>query len=323
MLSVDSSKLALSTLEALPSWRLPEIPALLGEPVRRLAGAASQISARLEKERPDHRLHLAAAGWLYDLVRSNVKRGRAFELDEVLATGRADCLGYARLFRALGPHFGLELGVVEVLVDNAGRCVPHHAALFSLPDGTYRFLDPWYGSKDISHRRLGALVGGRPQDIGRKDLNHVSRLCGLPEPCIEAIALYIRGNHCLQEGKLDMAIERYSAAIALYPHNSRALYNRALAYERKGETSKARQDYAEAVKDERSLIRIMASTAGLEDLIRLDDAGIGEREQEIYLWHRGYRTGVPVGCEEISLKAGLPAARVSEIVRGVESRCVS
>ena len=60
-------------------------------------------------------VQVAVAHWLYCLVRCNVKRGRAFELDEVLATGRADCLGYAKLFSAIGNRFGLELAKIDEL----------------------------------------------------------------------------------------------------------------------------------------------------------------------------------------------------------------
>ena len=162
-------------------------------------------------------------------MRSNVKRGRAFELDEVLSTRRADCLGYAKLFFALAPGFGLELGIVAVLIDNAGRCVPHHVNLLNLASGTYRFIDAWYGSGDISHRRIGALVNGRPKDIDREELSGIQDLRGLPDRCIDAITLYIKGNRCLERDELDEAIKCYSEAIALYLNNSRAFYNRALA----------------------------------------------------------------------------------------------
>jgi len=264
---------------------------------------------------------VAGSNWLYDLVRSNIRRGRAFELDEVLSTRRADCLGYARLFSALGAEFGLEIGVVEVLIDNAGRYVPHHVGLLSLAGGTHRFLDAWYGSRDISHRRLGALVNGKPGDINREELNQIRDLGGLPETCLEAITLYIRGNGCLARNELDKAIEYYSTAIQLYPNNSRAYYNRAIAYEGEGEAAAAQADYAQALRDESGLIRVLATTYGLEELIGLDEKGISEREQSIYLWHKGYRTGAGAGYEEIGREYGVSPGEVRKIIDRVAGLC--
>jgi len=269
------------------------------------------------------RAQIAVSDWLYDLVRGNVRRGRAFELDEVLSTRRADCLGYARLFSALGAEFSLEIGVVEVLIDNTGRYVPHHVGLLNLADGTHRFLDAWYGSRDIDHRRLGALVNGKPGDINVEELGGISDLRGLPETCLEAITLYIRGNGCLAGNELDKAIEYYSMAIQLYPNNSRAYYNRAIAREGKGEAAAAQADYAQALHDDSSLIRVLATTYGLEELIRLDEKGVSEREQAIYLWHKGYKTGASAGYEEIGCEFGDSPQEVKNIIDRVAGLCTS
>lgn len=312
---------------ALTSWRVPEPPSELKEAgvnqyhlqtIRALA-AERLAGARSTENRST--IENAIADWLYDLVRRNVKRGRVFELDEVLASRRADCLGYARLFAALGPRFGLELGVVEVVVDNAGRCVPHHVNLLNLSNGTRRFIDAWYGSKDIGHRRIGALVDGRPRDIDQGELGEVRDLTGLPEHCVDAISLYIKGNGHLERGELDEAIRYYTRAIGLYPNNTRAFYNRALAHDGRGEAGEAVLDYAEALKDESSTARVLASIEEIEGLLKLDEEGINEEEQDIYLWHRGFKTGEEVGCEELGRKYGIPPEEIAEIVLRVETLC--
>ena len=309
---------------ALAGWQIPELPGELGGGRQKpeLEAVRTLIRRRLAGDAEGRsRIQIAVSDWLYDLVRSNIKRGRAFELGEVLSTRRADCLGYARLFSALGDEFGLELGVVEVLIDNAGRYVPHHVNLLILADGTYRFIDAWYGSTNINHRRIGALVNGKLRDINTAELSEISDLRGLPEACLEAITLYIRGNRCLERNELDKAIEYYSAAIKLYPNNSRAYYNRAIARERKGDMEGARLDYARALRDETSRIRVLATTAELEELIRLDEKGISEREQAIYLWHKGYKTGASVGNEEIGHKYGISLEEVEKIIDRVERLC--
>jgi hypothetical protein len=61
--------------------------------------------------------------WLYDLIRLNVKRGRVFDLSEVVKTGKADCLGYCKIFSVLGRYCGLDAGVADVIVDNRGLAV--------------------------------------------------------------------------------------------------------------------------------------------------------------------------------------------------------
>ena len=315
-----------SLTAALARWHIPELLAESGVAQNLdLNEARPLISQRLAEDRDPEdrsRIQIAISDWLYCLVRSNVKRGRAFELNEVLSTRRADCLGYAKLFSALAPGFGLELGIVEVLIDNAGRYVPHHVNLLSLARGAYRFIDAWYGSGDISHRRIGALVNGRLKDIDREELSGIQDLRGLPDRCIDAITLYVKGNRCLERDELDEAIKHYSEAIALYPNNSRAFYNRALAHERKGEAEEAKLDYAQAIKDEPSIIRVLATVEELEPLIRLDEKGISEEEQDIYLWHKGFKTGERVGYEEIARKCKISPEDVKRIISQVERRCI-
>ena len=144
---------------SLARWAIPPIPEVLsptlGKPYgvsemgRRLADRIKRTQDMVERSR----IAQEAADWLYDLVRRNIKRGRVFQLSEVLREGYADCVGYASLFHILGSRFGLDIGVVEVVVDNGGRYVPHCANLFTPPLGGMRFIDLWYGSKDIGHRR--------------------------------------------------------------------------------------------------------------------------------------------------------------------------
>jgi hypothetical protein len=64
---------------------------------------------------------LAMLNWLYDSIKRNVKRGRIFQLRDVLLHQQADCLGYAKLLSSVGRRFGLDIGIVEVVIDNGGR----------------------------------------------------------------------------------------------------------------------------------------------------------------------------------------------------------
>lgn len=303
------------TLDRLVSWTLPPPP--LGLKMQRLRDLQAQIRVRLSSE-PDpesrSQLELEVAEWLFELVRANVKRGRAFELEEVLATRQADCLGYARLLTFFGSRFGLDMGVVEVIIDLAGRHVPHHANLLNLSSGDRRLLDLWYASPNISHRRIGALADGKLRDLDREELPAIRQLRGLPRSCLRAITLYIQGNRRLERNELAEAISLYTQAIRLYPQNSRAFYNRGVAFEKKGDRRRAEEDYRRALSDEASLARVLARVEELEKLIELDAKGLSREEQEVYLLHQGFRTGTELSAEEISRRLGMPLKRVKEVL---------
>ena len=137
-------------------WHRPELPKELGNlpptsGVRnRNAGWEKLVGMQSSCYKVRHEVQ--AITWLYNLIRANVKRGRVFDLSEVLRQGSADCLGYAKLFTLLGRLIGLDVGVIEVVIDNKGRYVPHTAVLARLKDHRLRFVDLWYGSKNIKHK---------------------------------------------------------------------------------------------------------------------------------------------------------------------------
>ncbi len=325
----------------LAGWSLPEIPrelaALLkahkGRPTIKEIG--KWVRTGISKiESPGERavIERAALGWLYHLVRKNIKRGRLFRLRDVLIQGYADCLGYAQLFLTLGLRFGLDVGIVEVVIDNAGRYVPHYINIFTPSEGRRQFVDLWYGSKDIHHLRIGAQVKEgsrwRIKDIDWEDLDMVEDIKGLPKACIDAIGYYILGNRHLEEGirrrdtqELDRAIAHYDMAIKLYPQNARAYFNRAVACENKGEKLTAWRDYARALKDEASQVRVLAREYDeIIQLIELDRISIGSEEQEVYLLRKGFITGRELSPEEIARQCHISTDQVERILSEIEAR---
>lgn len=228
----------------------------LGHMVRAKLAEISDIGRRSKVED-------AVSGWLYDFIRANVKRGRIFDLREVLSQGSADCLGYAKLFTLLGHVFGLYAGVIEVVIDNAGRYVPHTACLAKLSDGQLRFVDLWYGSKNISHQRMGLRVrrgrAWRIEDLTLTEVSGQEEVSYLPDSGVNGITLYILGNRHLNRKDFRGAIECYSEAIRLYPQNARFYYNRAVAYESLGEQEKAKANYKRALRDDAAIIRVLAT----------------------------------------------------------------
>jgi tetratricopeptide (TPR) repeat protein len=276
-------------------------------------------------------LEQAAMDWLYTAVRRNVLRGRVFELQRIITERRADCLGYARLFELLGRNLGLDIGIAEVIVDNAGRYVPHFVNLLRISDGTTRFVDAWYGSTDILHRRMGLHVRQDHywaiRDVESSELRDFAGVRGIPPRCVYATTLFMLGNRHLERSLrgtngtgLDLALQYYHTAIALYPENPRFYFNRAIAFENEGMGEEARSDYAIALADETCLIRLLArqheEVLGLMDL---DEKGINQRDQEVYLLHKGFTTGTITPTIDVALQSGLTVEEVEEITKRVET----
>jgi len=274
----------------------------------------------------------ARANWLYDAVRRNVKRGRFFQLRDVLYHQQADCLGYAKLMSCLGKRFALDISIVEIVIDNGGRYVPHYVNLLKLPYGKRQFMDLWYGAKDVKHRRIGALIkegkAWRIKDLDWHELERLEDIRGLPPQAVEGITHYILGNRHLERGiqgknrdELDCAIACYTEAISLYPGYARAHFNRAIAYENKGKYERATSDHAQALRDEESQIRVLAREhEDVIGLIELDRANIGAREQEIYLLGKGFITGREVSFADVATHFEIPEDEASRIISAIEAK---
>ena len=303
--------------ETLSHWDIPE-----SSPV---ANTTQMTGGELEPE-------LAMSNWLYDVVRRNIKRGRVFQLKDVLLHRQADCLGYAKLMDYLGQGFALNTGIIEVVIDNSGRYISHYVNLVKLSSGRLQFMDLWYGSRNVKHRRIGAEVKEDERwwvrDLDWGDLEKVEDIRGLPATSVDGITYYILGNRHLERGirgahrrDLDRAIASYKKAIHLYPGYARAYFNRAIAYENEGKQKEASLDYAEALRDEASQIRVLAREH--EDVIKLmelDRAEIGAKEQEIYLLHNGFITSEQVASVYISKQYEISTGEVDKIIATVEAK---
>ncbi len=323
-------------------WRLPALPGGLrhgrrgGARERPTLTALGRLSrsrlARAGSAKARARLELSLVDWLWAAIRGNIRRGRLFEMDRVLAAGEADCLGYARVFQELGRGLGLDVGIVEVLVDNAGRAVPHVVNIVRLAGSRIRFVDLWYGSRNIRHRRLGLQVRRRGRwrviDVDRRDLRRWEDIRGLPPRCVDAIAGYMIGNRRLERGassgdagELQEAVRCYTAAIERYPGNSRIRFNRAVALENLGDRLAARADYEVALQGKAGLIRVQARQHDeVVQLMGLDRMGVSSRDEEMYLWCAGFMTGKGVPPERVAARCRLPVREVDRIIRRIRSR---
>jgi tetratricopeptide (TPR) repeat protein len=315
---------------AVNRWQKPVLPqkleALSGKPEEikfwELCFGLKDKLKSINNIRTRSRFEKSLIDWIYNLIRLNIKRGRIFNLNEVLDTARADCLGYAKLFTMLGRHCGLDLGIVEVVVDIRGMNVPHTATLVRLSDSRRQTVDFWYGSTNIRHQRLGMYVkqGNKWQieDIDYKSVREAEDVSYLPDYAVDAITLYIEGNRSLKTGDNAGAVERYSRAIRLYPLNARIFYNRAIAYERLNYPEAAQVDYARALLDESSTSRTLATQPqDIEDLIRLDEAKVPEVDQRVFLLRNGFVTGRKLSPSKIARRLGLSSQKVKNILETI------
>jgi len=313
--------------EVISKWSVPDLPCELTVPALPSVpafynGIFSELKQKLELGRSRSArdsLEKAVINWLYAFIRMNIKRGPLFDLRQVLREGSADCLGYGKLFTTLGRLCGLETGIVEVLVDNRGCSVPHTAVLVKLAGGRPRFIDFWYGSTDIRHKRLGLQVrrGGRWQveDMDFRDMLKTEAISYLPDACVDAITCYILGNRAFKDGDFKQAVSFYNKAISLYPWNARSYYNRGLAYENLHLAGKAQEDYARAVQDEASLVRILAAQPeDVTALMLLDQLFIPEVDQQIYIMNAGYSSGRMISPSRIAEKLHIPVKEVEAVL---------
>jgi len=331
--------------QALQKWHLPPLPPRFstGTAERKqtqlsLMELAKLTKSRLSSARDNHtraEMESSLIDWLYEAIKLNIKRGRLFEIDRVLSEAQADCLGYAKLFQQLGKRFGLDTGIVEVVIDNAGRLVPHVVNIARLSDQCTRFIDLWYGSRNVRHRRLSLMVKQEGQwqivDADWRKLRHFRNVKGLPPRCIDAITGYMIGNRHLERGirlsdttELDNAIRCYTAAIARYPQNARLYFNRAIAYENLGNRKAAEADYAIALRDESSRIRVQARQHDeVVRLMALDQIGVSTRDQEMYLLRKGFITGRELSPERVAAKYRASADEVNRITSYIEAQLLS
>ncbi|MDD5094483.1 MAG: transglutaminase domain-containing protein [Dehalococcoidia bacterium] len=261
---------------------------------------------------------------IYVSVRQNIKRGRFWELPNVLAQRQSDCLGYARLLTFLAIDSGLDAETIEVVQDNAGRYVPHYVCMVKLSDGTRQLIDPWYGSADISH----SLMIARTDDGGRMltclmnmdALQSIPQVYGLSPGQLRGVSFYVSGNSFLARDLEAQAIDCYTASIWLYPSNPRTFFNRAIALERLHRREQAREDYRQAFAIEPSLERVQATVEPIEGLIELDEKGLSEADQQVYLLRKGFVTGKEETWSEIAARCGITPSGAQKIFHSVQKR---
>jgi len=281
-------------------------PACTDQANKQLNELAEHSTAMLASMSEIKRAQLEASlvDWLYVLVRHNIKRGRFWELSDLLTQHQADCLGYARILTFLANSFGLESGVVEVVQDNRGKYVPHCVCLVKLADGQKRLIDSWYGSANICHQivvaRIKVIDSLVTKQLPMTMVRSTREVYGLRMEQVAGLSFYILGNSYLKRDMETEAVECYNVSLWLYPENPRTLFNRAIASERIQATKQAQTDYQRAFSIDSSLAKILATTEDIEPLIELDEKRVSESDQQVYLLRKGFITGSEEGWSEIA-----------------------
>ena len=86
----------------------------------------------------------------------------------------------------------------------------------------------------------------------------------------------------------------------------------------------AEADYAVALRDEASRIRVQARQHDeVVRLMALDQIGVSARDQEMYLLRKGFITGRELSPERVAARYRASADEVNRITSGVEAQLLS
>ncbi len=97
-----------------------------------------------------------------------------------------------------------------------------------------------------------------------------------------------------------------------------------MAYENLRNQEAAEADYAIALRDEASLIRVQAKQHDeVVRLIALDQIGLSVRDEEMYLLRKGFVTGREVSPERIAARYHMSADDVNRITSRIESQLLA
>ena len=129
--------------------------------------------------------------------------------------------------------------LVPVSIDGAQP--PIGFTLFQVQD-----LDSWSG--DSTDPAFQQVITGITRLAGEPS-TEIPTQSAEPASSEQTTGFYIdRGNEHFQQGDNNKAIEEYSKAIRLDPHEGKAYFNRGLAYDNKGEFDRAINDYNAAIR---------------------------------------------------------------------------
>jgi tetratricopeptide (TPR) repeat protein len=163
------------------------------------------------------------------VIRQADGRSEYWNLPDVLADRRAQCLGNCQLWYVLGHSVGLDVGAVEVSWPPDGELGEHEthvATLVKLADGRVQMIDTRYGIKSEPFRfgevyRRDGAVWTLANLTTRRLLHRRVRL--LDRAGIEGMILLNIGNTYRQAGREAEAAPIYERGLELDP-NSPALH---------------------------------------------------------------------------------------------------
>ena len=127
--------------------------------------------------------------------------------------------------------------IIPIILENCDWQNHQLSDFQALPDRA-KPIDKWQSESDGWQN----VVGGIRKTVGDIQ-SQADPYSGISEKELRSGLLFQHGNILMMLGQLDTAIEVYSNAIDLNPHNANAYNNRGIAYAEKGELDNAIEDY--------------------------------------------------------------------------------
>jgi tetratricopeptide (TPR) repeat protein len=212
-----------------------------------LGQATPQARARIEKQVAER-----IACRIRDEMTPDEK---VFELADVVVSRRANCVGYAQLFYAVGRSVGLSIEPIGILELQEPGPLPegarHVCCLVALSDGTAMMvnLTPLFTSAPFVLNETYSTIGCH---LGLNDstnpLHLYRKIQLLGESGLVAHVYNSRGVALASQGQYALALELYAKAVELNPEFAEAWNNRGMALRRCGDLDEALASYDRAIE---------------------------------------------------------------------------
>lgn len=214
-----------------------------------------QCTRGLDRTR-SYSAELAIARSILRLVSENLAAdGQTFELEEVLARGKANCLGSVQCFYVLAGSVGLSVIPIEVLQLQSPGSLPigsaHISCMVRLSDRRLVMLNavPGYGLSGPFYLEDLFKRDGVSWRLSSSEnpLRLYRRIRPLDRSGLVAYIYNNRGVALVKAGLYDQAIDSYLKAIDLDANNANVYNNLGIAYRNKGLLQNAIDCYGKAI----------------------------------------------------------------------------
>lgn len=224
------------------------------------------------------------------LRRSIAYDSRWFELDDMIAHGRGQCLAYVQAYVILGRSLGLQITPINVIQTDKTMQFPsgqgHIACMLTLSNGLVVQVDvPSNGiiSKPFVLEDTYAPDGPYWQRSAQHRQSVFEEIQFLDDSGFMAHLFNSRGAHQAKMGKTDRALEFYMKAIRRNATFAEAYNNRAAAHFKQENWEQARADCEKALSLNPSLAETLNTRGALSFRQGLVDRALADFEQALQI----------------------------------------